>query len=1418
MSSIDERIVQMKFDNNQFESGIKKTLDSLTNLKNSLKFDGAAKGLNDINEASKRLSLQNIADGVQNLSSKFSAMSVVAITALSNITNKAFNAGYNLVKSLTIDPIKTGLEEYETQLNAIQTILSNTQWQNVGLKEVNSALSELNTYADKTIYNFTEMTRNIGTFTAAGVKLETSVSAIKGIANLAAVSGSNSQQASTAMYQLSQALATGTVKLMDWNSVVNAGMGGKVFQDSLKETARVHGVAIDKIIEDEGSFRDSLQKGWLTSEILTETLSKFTGDLNASQLKTMGYTEEQIAGIIKLGKNASDAATKVKTASQLIGTLQEAVGSGWAQTWQLIIGDFDEARTMFTNVSNTLGGFISASADARNAVLSDWKKLGGRTAIINGIANAFNALLDILKPIKEAFRQIFPETTGRQLADASKAFENFTKNLKIGADTADKVKRTFAGVFAVFGIVKEIIKEVVKTFIGLFKTASSGAGSFLDITANIGDFLVSVRNAIVKGEGLSRFFKGLGKVLAVPVKLVQFLSEGISTFINSLRNNEINVFGESISRITDRLKPLNDIGQVIASVWERVTKALGVVWTKVQPLVQNIFKVFSKLGSEIAKAFSDVDYSTALDTINTGLFAGLIVLVRKFINNLGNVDIGGGLLSSIKDSFGALTDTLGAMQANLKANTLLKIAGAVGILTASVVALSLINSEALTKALTAITLMFTELFIAMNIFGNITASASFIKMPFMAASLILLAGAIDVLVLAVAGLSRLDWPGLAKGLVGVGGLLVGLGLFAKFAATSKMGVISGAGIILLAAGIKLLASAVSDFASMNIGDIIKGLASVGAILAELTIFSKFAGNAPAILASGAALVAISISMKIFAKVMKDFARLSWEDIAKGLTAMSGALLSVGVALNLMPPSSLLASGALVAIAGALTILVNVLTNMGGMEWGDIAKALVTLAGSLVIIAAALALMTTALPGAAAVIIVAGALSVLAPVLKTFAGMSWGDIAKGLATLAGVFVVFAAAGLLLTPVTPTLIGLGAAIALLGLGMAAAGVGVLAFSVGLTALAAAGTAGAAAIVGIVGALIGLIPEVMKQIGLGVIAFAKTISTAGPAITKAMTTVIGSLIDAIVILTPKVIAALLSLLTQFLEKLASYTPRLVKAGFKMLTDLLTGIRDNMKPVVDLGLQIIGKFIEGIGAGVPKLVLSGFKAIIDFIDGLAFAIRLNSWQLGRAGAGLAWAIVDGMVDALRGAMSYVVERIRSIAQAMLDAMRSVLGIASPSKKFYEIGNYAGQGLDLGLASMEKSVVKSSEELGSAAINSLRKTISDMSDLASRKVELSPTITPVLDLANIKEGASAIDGLLKTKPIIVTTNSAVSTSAAYSRFNDGPSEPPSSPGIVMKFTQNNTSPKALSSAEIYRQTRNQISKAKGALANVNQP
>ena len=413
-TTIDQRVVEMRFDNRQFERNVSTTMSTLEKLKQKLNFNGSVKGMDNVSNAAKTASsgMSNFGSSVEAVSLKFSAMQVFAMTALTRMSNAAITAGKRITSALTIDPVKTGFSEYETKINAVQTIMSNTASKGKTMEDVTKVLDELNTYADKTIYNFAEMTRNIGTFTAAGVGLEESAAAIQGIANLAAASGSTSQQASTAMYQLSQALAAGTVKLMDWNSVVNAGMGGEKFQEALKATAREHGVSVDAMIKDAGSFRESLQKGWITADILNETLNKFTTkgakEYGDAMVKSGKWTREQADALLEEAKNMEDAATKVKTFTQLWDTLKESAQSGWAKTWELIFGDFYEARDLFSGLSDFFGGIINGINDFRNSILESalGKSFTTIAEKINGVIQPAAKAIEVVEDLGDIVNKV----------------------------------------------------------------------------------------------------------------------------------------------------------------------------------------------------------------------------------------------------------------------------------------------------------------------------------------------------------------------------------------------------------------------------------------------------------------------------------------------------------------------------------------------------------------------------------------------------------------------------------------------------------------------------------------------------------------------------------------------------------------------------------------------------------------------------------------------------------------------------------------------------------------------------------------------------------------------------------------------------------------------------------------------------
>lgn len=468
--TIDKRIVQMRFDNAQFESGVSKTMGTLDKLKKALHLENAIDGISKVQSAFSKFDTAGVNGGIDTINAKFSAMQTVAFTVMQNIVNDAYAKGKQLAEAFTIEPVFSGFQEYETQINAVQTILANTQDKGSTLDDVNKALDELNHYADLTIYNFTEMTRNIGTFTAAGVDLQSSVDAIKGIANLAAVSGSTSYQASTAMYQLSQALAAGTVNLQDWNSVVNAGMGGQVFQNALKRTARQMGQDVDGMIEKFGSFRLSLSEGkWLTADVLTETLKQFAGAYSEADLIQKGYSQSQAAEIVKMAETATNAATKVKTFTQLFDTLKEAAQSGWTQTWEIIVGDFEEAKDFLTGLSDYFSDIINKSAEKRNNFLEevfsssgqyvhkeDWENLTN-----NGVVGyAFRtALMDTARAHGIAIDQMIAEE-----GSFSESLKNGWLTLDIFNEVLDKTKENGLAAEAALsntGTTVENLKNVV---------------------------------------------------------------------------------------------------------------------------------------------------------------------------------------------------------------------------------------------------------------------------------------------------------------------------------------------------------------------------------------------------------------------------------------------------------------------------------------------------------------------------------------------------------------------------------------------------------------------------------------------------------------------------------------------------------------------------------------------------------------------------------------------------------------------------------------------------------------------------------------------------------------------------------------------------------------------------------------------
>ena len=1093
---IDERVVEMRFDNQNFEKNVQTSMSTLEKLKQSLKFKNSTKELENVGATAKKIDFAEMSKGIETVNARFSNLQVIGMTALSNITTAAMNAGSTLARSLTLDPIIKGFQEYETQINAVQTILANTQSKGSTLQDVNRALDELNKYADQTIYNFTEMTKNIGTFTAAGVDLEKSVTSIKGIANLAAVSGSTSLQASTAMYQLSQALAAGRVSLMDWNSVVNAGMGGEVFQTALKRTAENMGTDVDALIEKYGSFRESLTRGeWLTADVLTETLTQLSGAYTEADLLAKGYTKSQAQEILQLAETAVNAATKVKTFTQLFDTLGEALQSGWTQSWEIIIGDFDEAQAMLTKISETLGNVINESAESRNNLLmgglaSGWKQLldegindeegfvasvkavakehgtavdemmkdgttfeqtlksgwlttdvltesmdkyveqlsgmsdeqlrsagytkeqvaelkkfseelktnsslaeefvnkmksaSGRENIIAGLWNVFEGLGSALMKVKEAFRDIFPPMTGDQLYDLTVKFEDFTEKLKPSVDTLDRIKRIASGVFSAFDLVRKGISALLSPIGQL--VGSGGLGSITDMllefVASIGDFFTILNKSAGTGNFFSGLQTGVGTVLSTVMDLFDSATQGIRTF------------GDVISWVGGVLSgALGFIGESLGNIFGWIGDNVG---------FGDIFAGLTA-GGTIAMAKKAIDMFNQLkDTFSGGLL-GII---------FGNSDEDGeGVKDKITGILDGVHDSLDSFTSGINAASLLTIAGAIGILSASINTLSKIEAADIGKSLGAIAAMMVMLNTSFT--GIIRALDKFSAKGIVkaGASMILMATALNIFANAIKKMSSIPFDDVVKGLIGLGVGLAELTVAMKAMSKVKVSLKNVAAMVVLAKACDILAEALGEFAGMSMDDIGAGLTAMGGALAELTaviaIMNKVGGGKS--LAGSVSLLIAVQSLADIAEGLKAVGSLSWETIERGLKGIGGALGELTVALAILSKA-----GGGGAVLGAVSILIAVqsladisqaLSTIGNLSWETIERGLKGMGGALAeigIVTGALGKLAgvSGLLGAGSILIAAQSLEPIAETLSKLGKMSWDEIGRGLAAMGG----------------------------------------------------------------------------------------------------------------------------------------------------------------------------------------------------------------------------------------------------------------------------------------------------------------------------------------------------------------------------------------------------------------------------------
>lgn len=1394
-ATIDERVVQMRFDNSQFEQRAKSTLSTLEKLKSALRLSDSA---NSMNDAARNLGgnfnlLSSSADAVAR---RFSALEVVGVTALVNIANSAVNAGKQLIKSLTVDPIKQGFGEYELKMGSVQTIMAST---GESIDVVSGYLEELNRYADRTIYSFSDMTANIGKFTNAGVKLEDAVQAIQGISNEAAVSGANAAEASRAMYNFSQALSAGYVKLIDWKSIENANMATVEFKNQLIQTAKAMGTLEEKegmyvsttkdmngkvsaAFDATRNFNDSLSAQWMTSEVLVQTLSNYSTDIRdmtaeekkayEEKLKSIGYTEEQIQKIEELGKKAFDAAQDVKTFTQLLDTLKEAAGSGWAQTFEIIFGNLEEAKALWTDVSKVVGGFIDKSSEARNTMLKEWKDLGGRATGIEALKNIFNAFLSIVKPVSKAFREIFPQASGERIFQLTEKFRDFTAGLKLSEDAAEKLhgsfKRIFGGFKGLFSIVEgaslgiiALIKPIRGALANVFPS-DFGSG-FLKMASNIRNVVrdfVGVIQSDKVSNALETLYTVIFKVFFTAARIIGVFVSSVSgglRLISDLAVKAADAILSFFSSFKLASKAKIKLPEIKFEGGASIETFVGFLFT----IASALGKAFSAVGAAVANGINALGFDSLQGLVNAGILTSIMVGIKKFVDMLNDSSSSiGDFISKIKESGGigkiltSVSDAFKEWQTTVKAASMMKIAVAIGILALSLIALSGVDSDKIANSLVGIGGLFAELVGSLIVLNKFGGAKGFVGLRKTATGLLILSAAVSVLAGAIRKLSDLNMAQIGRGLFAIAAMLVmmiGASKYMEKKARQMKKVATS--MILFAVAVRILASSVNALSGLNLAQLGTGLLGIGAILAIIAGFSHILKSSGLSIRSGVAMIAIAAALVVLSSAVERFSAMKWGDLAKG-----GAVLTVflGVVAGF---SRLAASGgkllafavSLTIISAAIAILTNSMSKLAHLSWEDLGKGGAAIAAFVGILALASLLKSGKLIAASAAMLIFSVATVaLATAMAILAKLDWKGVAIGLAAIAGTFIILGVAAVVLAPVAAVMLVLGVAVLALG-------AGIFALVSAVAALVAGGAALAGGLTMILTAIAGAIPlfikELVNGIGQGVLALLNVIIEAAPKIGEAGIVLISTLCTTVLTCAPMIGTTFFQLIVVALATLANGVELIVNALMTLIVNginalantvrnnseaIMAAVRNLLSSIIELVIEAIASILElipGIGGKLADGVRGAKEAVQGVLapeslaatgkeaaSGVASGIQEGTGEVETASSLLGDAAISGLnpqelISKFQGEGDFgslLSEELLGSTGVVEEASSTLSssaseGIKQSTGKIKEEGKTAGEGYAKKLGDTKSKVKTASKNLGTNAKNGVKGIDSDM-------------------------------------------------------------------------------------------------------------
>lgn len=1269
MSSIDERVVSMQFDNKQFESGVATSMSTLDKLKAKLSMTETAKGFEDLGKAAGKLDFSNLSVNIDGVTAKFTAFQSFVHGIFESLGNDVYNFGKRLVSSLTIDQISSGWSKYGEMATSVASIIAATgQSQETTYQQ----LDKLNWFSDATSYSLTQMTGAYSKFAAAGVEAEDSMKAIMGLATASSRAGISASDSrfNNVLYNVAQAMGMGYLGTMDWKSLELAGIATVEFKQKLIDVGvelgelRKEG---DKVFTQKGAevtaenLRETLSEKWVNKDVMLGGFGAYGSFVDEvyQYAITHGVTAEEAMQALadttdQFGYAAMRSAQETKTWAEAVDATKDAVSTLWMKIFQDVIGNYEEAKEVWGAVSGVLYDMFAAPLEKAEQLLSVWKNFGGRNYLLQGVANTFEALSSVIGAVKKAFEGLIPNLSGFTLANATRHFRDFTETLKPSEETLEKITKAFSGLASIVDLAKTIFGKVFGVVKSFFASMSGGTVSILDVAAAIGEWVSNAVEAVKQSELFNEVFSKLGEIAnrvggflrdALGNLVVYFLEEGsgIPGIINAILMTLQDLGGAILNIISDLtgwdltgwFSVLSDVigflkekligvvellsGDKDFSVWETLKNIFKEIGEFLQPIVEGLGNFFSDTVGKVKEFVKNIDFSGVLEKVKSAAeWVGKALKtvwewIKKLAEKVKELDfsditslLGGAAVGGAGLGIWQLVGTIKDFISGLKGG---EKAGGIKEFLGGIKDAITDFSESLQKS------------VNVNMILKVAA-------------------AVMTLAIAVKMVSGIDPGALAVGLGAVSTLLgevvTSLYAFSKFDVSGSLNK-AATGMLILSIAVTVLAGAVKSLAELTWEQLAKGLTSVTVLLAELAGVTQIT-KAEDLIATGLGLLAVSEAVKILSSAAETFATLTWEQLGKAGASITVLLAALAGFTQITNAKDLIATGiGIIEVSFALKMLAGVAEAFGSMEWEELGKA----GAAIVVLLAALGGFTRLVDPKGmiavglAMIELGAAFKIFNGVAESFGNMDWEELGKAGAAIAGIMAIIAAFSVVVSKFG----GGGGSLLVMGVGLIAVAAGL---KIVVSAVAELATIPLDDLVKGIAALGAVLLEISVAM---VIAQSSFLGAAGILV---VAVALNALLPPLLIMSTMSWESIAKGLVGLGGALA-----IVVAAAALATAVLPGLLalSIALPLIGVGLVAVGVGLTAIGAAVAAFSAMGIGAIETFVAGIELVLATILTMLPNLATALADSIVLFVVTIGQGA-AQILNAVVALGSAILSAL----------------------------------------------------------------------------------------------------------------------------------------------------------------------